>query len=120
MIAVSLGGIAAIVAAAFWGVLVIFLALVLVNLFRLLDSIRALLDGIRRETVPLLGEVRLTVTSVNRELDRADEIMVSAAKMAASAENMTSTVERAVTTPFVKLSAFSAGVSRAFRRLRRE
>ena len=64
MIALSGGDVALIVLAAFWGVLVLFLAVVLLMTFRVLDSTRVLIDGVRQETVPLLGEVRTTVTSV--------------------------------------------------------
>jgi uncharacterized protein YoxC len=103
---------ALIILAVFWGVLVLFLSLVLVNLFRVLESTKGLIDGIRQETVPLLSEVKVSVTKVNRELDRADGIM-------ASVQRLTSVVERAVSSPLVKAASFGAGASRAFRRLRR-
>ena len=63
------GDISLIVLAAFWGLLVLFLALVLLTMFRVLESTKLLIDGIRQETVPLLGEVKTTVSGVNRELD---------------------------------------------------
>ena len=61
------GDISLIVLAAFWGLLVLFLALVLLTMFRVLESTKLLIDGIRQETVPLLGEVKTTVSGVNRE-----------------------------------------------------
>ncbi|HXF57774.1 MAG TPA: DUF948 domain-containing protein [Actinomycetota bacterium] len=111
---------AAIIAAAFWAVLVLFLALVLVNLFRLVESARALVDGIRQETVPLLAEVKATVSSLNRELDRVDGLVESAGRIVKSAERVSSVVEQAVSSPLIKAVAFGAGASRALRRLRRE
>ena len=117
MVAVSAGGVAAIIAAAFWALLVLFLALVMVNVFRLLEAMKALVDGIREETVPLLGEVKTTVRSVNRELDRADGLLESAGKIAKSAERLSSVVEQTVSSPLIKIAAFGAGVSRAFRRV---
>ena len=71
---ISAGGVAAIILAAFWALLVVFIALVLVNLFRVLESTKMLIDGITQETVPLLGEVKTTVAGVNKELDRVDGI----------------------------------------------
>jgi uncharacterized protein YoxC len=120
VIAVSGGDVALIVLAAFWGVLVLFLAVVLLMTFRVLDSTRILIDGVRQETVPLLGEVRTTVTSVNKELDRVDTIMESAGKMSKAAERITTAVEHAVTSPLVKFAAFGAGASAALKRLRGE
>jgi uncharacterized protein YoxC len=120
MVAISAGGVAAVIAAAFWAILVLFLALVMVNVFRVLESVKVLLDGIREETVPLLGEVRVTVTSVNKELDRADTLLESAGNVARSAERLSSVVEQTVSSPLIKIAAFGAGVSRAFRRVRKE
>jgi uncharacterized protein YoxC len=120
LIALSGGDVALIVLAAFWGVLVLFLAVVLLMTFRVLDSTRILIDGVRQETVPLLGEVRTTVTSVNKELDRVDTIMESAGKMSKAAERITTAVEHAVTNPLVKFAAFGAGASAALKRLRGE
>jgi uncharacterized protein YoxC len=120
MVAISAGGVAAVIAAAFWAILVLFLALVMVNVFRVLESVKVLLDGIREETVPLLGEVRVTVRSVNRELDRADTLLESAGNVARSAERLSSVVEQTVSSPLIKIAAFGAGVSRAFRRVRKE
>jgi uncharacterized protein YoxC len=116
----SLGGIAAIVAAFVWLVLVLFLSLVFVNLFRVLESTKMLIDGIRQETVPLLAEVRTTVTGVNKELNRVDTMLDSATKIAKNAERISSVVEQAVSSPLIKIIAFGAGASRAARRLRKK
>jgi uncharacterized protein YoxC len=109
---------ALIILAAFWGVLVLFIALVLVNLFRVLESTKGLIDGIRQETVPLLSEVRTSVMKMNRELDRADGIMESAGNITRSVERLSSIVERTVASPLVKAAAFGAGASKAFKRFR--
>ena len=55
------GDVALIVLAAFWGLLVLFLCIVLLNTFRVLESTKMLIDGIREETVPLLTEVKGSV-----------------------------------------------------------
>ncbi len=120
VLALSGGDVALIVLAAFWGVLVLFLSLMLLTLFRVLESTKTLIDGIRDETVPLIGEVKVTVVSVNKELDRVDGIMESAGKMAKSAERLTAVVEQTGSSPLIKVVAFGAGASRAIRRFRGE
>jgi hypothetical protein len=120
VLALSGGDVALIILAAFWGVLVLFLSLMLLMMFRMLESTKTLIDGIRDETVPLLGEVKVTVVSVNKELDRVDGIMESAGKMAKSAERLTAVVEQTVSSPLIKVVAFSAGASRALKRFRGE
>ena len=114
--AISAGGVAAIILAAFWAVLVVFLCVVLLNVFRVLESTKELIDGVKDETVPLLGEVKTSVTKVNKELDRVDVIMESAGKMTKSAERVTGVVEQAVSSPLVKLIAFVAGASKAVKK----
>jgi uncharacterized protein YoxC len=118
VLAISPGDIALIVVAAFWGVLVIFLAIMMVNLFRLLGEVTTMVKGVREETVPLLGDVRLTVQGVNKELDRVDTLMESGGKMAKSAERMTSAVEQVVTSPLIKIAAATAGAAAFLRRFR--
>jgi uncharacterized protein YoxC len=115
----SLGGVAAIFAAVAWAILALGLFVVMLQVFRVLESTKTIIDDIRRSTVPLLGEVRTTVTSVNKELQRVDGVMESAGKIAKSAERVTTMVEHAVASPLVKIAAFGAGASRALRRLRK-
>ena len=119
MLALTGGDIALIILAAFWGLLVCFLAIVLLNMFRVLESTKVMIDDVREETVPLLHEVTTTVTGVNKELERVDTLMVSAGKIAGSAQRITTVVEQAVSNPLIKLAAFTAGAGQTFRRLRR-
>jgi uncharacterized protein YoxC len=115
----GLGGTAALIAAIVWAVLVVFLSLVFVNLFRVLESTKMMIDDLRKETVPLLHEVTGTVSGVNRELDRVDGMLESAGKIAKNAERISTVVEQAVSSPLIKVAAFGAGASRAMRRMRK-
>jgi len=115
----SAGDVALIVLAVFWGVLVLFLCVVLLNTFRMLESTKMLIDGIRQETVPLLAEVRDSVNKTNRELDRVDGMLVSAGSIVARVEKVSGLVEKAAASPLVKIISFGAGVSKAASRLRR-
>ncbi len=105
----SLGGIAAILIAVAVCVAAVFLAYVFLSISRVLESTKRLIDGARDETVPLLGEVKNTIRSVNKEIDRADSVMAAVSRIA-------STVEKAVSSPLTKLIAFSAGATRAVKR----
>jgi uncharacterized protein YoxC len=112
------GGIAAIVAAVAWLILAVALAWMVFRVSTMVESTKVTIDGVRQETVPLLGEVRVTVTSVNRELDRVDTMLESAGKIVKTTERLTSLIEQTVQTPLVKIAGFSAGVGKAFRRFR--
>ncbi len=114
----SAGDWALIILAVFWAVLVVVLAIVSLNLFRLLGSTRDLLDGLRTETVPLLSNVRETVSLTNRELDRVDQILVSAGSITRKVERLTTLFGQAVEAPLIKAITASAGAAAALRRFR--
>lgn len=107
------GDVALIVLSAFWGLLVLFLCVVLLNTFRVLESTKLLIDGIREETVPLLTEVRGSVERTNRELDRVDGLLISAGEIVQRFSRLSGLVERAATGPLVRIISVGAGVRRA-------
>lgn len=112
------GDVALIVLAAFWGLLVLFLCIVLLNTFRVLESTKMLIDGIREETIPLLTEVKGSVERTNRELDRVDGMLVSAGAIVGRVERISGLVEQAAAGPLVKIISLGAGVSKAAARFR--
>jgi len=116
VIAVSWGGIAAMILAVAWAVLVIFLCLAVYNTSVVLASTKTLIDGITQEMVPLLSEVTTTVTSVNKELDRVDGMVESAGNIVKSAERISTIIEKAVSSPLIKVAAYGAGLTRAAKR----
>lgn len=120
MVAVGIGGIAAMVASVFWALLALGIIYVLFRVASMIEAVRMTIDGVRQQTVPLLREVTTTVTSVNRELDRVDTMLESAGKIVASAERLTKTVEQTMSNPLIKFAGWGAGLTRAFRRLRKE
>jgi hypothetical protein len=95
------------------GAAVVVLCWVLANLFRVLTATKDLIDGVTRQTVPLLGEVSTSVRLVNQELGRVDGILASAETVTATVGNMVNVVSATVTSPLVKLSAFAYGLRRA-------
>ena len=107
------GDVALIVLSSFWGLLVLFLCIVLINTFRVLESTKILIDSMREETVPLLREVKGSVERTNRELDRLDVVLVASGEIVGRVQRISGLVEQAVSSPLVKIISMGAGLRRA-------
>lgn len=101
-------------------VVLLSIAALMSSLFRVSGSLKTLVDGVRDETVPLIGEVTGTVRAVNKELERVDAIVGSVQTIAYNAQTVSETVRAAVTNPLVKALAFMAGARRAARSMRED
>ncbi len=95
------------------GALVVVLCVVMANLFRVITSTRDLIDGVTKQTVPLIGEVGNTVSLVNQELTRVDGILATTEAATASVGNLVNVISITVSSPLVKMSAFVWGLRRA-------
>jgi uncharacterized protein YoxC len=104
------GDTALIVLSAFWGLLVLFLCVVLLNTFRVLESTKMTIDAFRQETVPLLREVKTTVEKTNREIDRVDTMLENANEIVGRVEKLTGLAQEAAASPLVKIISFGAGL----------
>ena len=120
VLALSAGDTALIILAAFWGLLVLFLCIVLVNTFRVLESTKMIIDATREETVPLLREVKGSIERTNRELDRVDGMLEQAGVIVGRVEKLSGLVEEAAASPLVKVISFGAGIRKAVSRARRK
>ena len=118
VIAVGAGDIAVLIFAAFFGVVAVVLALLLGNLFRVVTGLKEMVEGVKDETVPLIGEVGNTVKGVNKEIERLDGIAAGVQGIVESVETITKTVQVTVTNPLVKALAFLVGVRRAANKMR--
>ena len=118
MLAISGGDTALIVLAAFWGLLVLALCVVLLNTFRVLESTKMTIDTMREETVQLLREVKGSVERANRELDRVDGMLVSAGHIVERAQRLSGLVEQAAASPLVKIISLGAGMKSGFAKVR--
>ncbi len=65
---------------------------------------------VTEEVVPILNKAQTTVDDVNRELDRVDEILVTAVHGAKGAERTLQTISSAATAPVRILTGVAAGV----------
>jgi uncharacterized protein YoxC len=107
------GEVAGLIVAIFWGVLVCFLAYVLVKLGKVVGETAKLVSGVAEQTVPLLGEVTTSVVHVNAELTRVDTITANVQEISTNARAMTSLFSATIGSPMIKVAAFSYGVRRA-------
>ena len=110
LLALTGGDTALIVMAAFWGLLVLALCVVLLNTFRVLESTKITIDAMREETVPLLREVKTSVEKMNGEIDRVDTMLESAGQIVGRVEKLSGLVEEAAASPLVKVISFGAGL----------
>jgi uncharacterized protein YoxC len=115
---VSIGEWAAIIAAVAWAVLVLVLVVVSLGLFRVLDTTRSLIEGIRQETVPLLGEVRTSVVTMNKNLEHSDDLLVSVGNVTRTVERISGLVDQFVSTPLIKAISYGYGAQQALRSFR--
>jgi len=111
---------AVIVIAAFFALAVVVVSILVLNLFRVVSSLKELVEGVTQETVPLIHEVGNTVKGVNHEIERVDSIMASAQNVAQNASTISETVKLAVTNPLVKALAFAAGARRATKKFKED
>jgi len=98
-----------------------FAALVVV-LWRVLQATRELgeqLAQLRRDTQPLLEELRASVDGARDDLDRFDQLLGSAEAISASVNGATRVTRIALSAPVIKTVALASGTSRAASRLRR-
>lgn len=114
------GEVAALVAALAFLALVVFLAITLVKLHGTLSSLQSMVDDLHRTTIPVLEELRETVTTLNVEMDRIDGILASAESVVSSASNVAGLVSQTVSNPLVKGLAFLAGVAAGARKLKKK
>jgi uncharacterized protein YoxC len=108
------GDVAGLIVAVFWGVLVCFLAYVLVKLGKVIGEAAKLVSGVADQTVPLLGEVTTSVVHVNAELTRVDTITANVEDISGNAKALTSLFAATLGSPLIKVAAFSYGVRRTF------
>ena len=109
----SVGQIAALVAAGAFVVLVLLLAVPLLKLGRTLDEATTALRKAHEGTAPLLDGAGTTLTTVNTQLERVDGLTASAQAVAANTRVLTSIFTATLGGPLVKAAALSYGLRKA-------
>ncbi len=111
----SLGGIAAIVAAAFWALLVLFLILTLRRVNRLVEATTALVETNSERLTRLLDEAAATASSAHSDLDTLGDVLGNVRGIVGTAARFTSLFERVILGPLEKLIAIASLLSRIAR-----
>ena len=110
---ISVGQLAALIAAIGFALLMLALCYVVLKLAKTVDETSRLVAGINDKTMPLLGEVTASVTHVNQELVRVDAITANVQSMTGNVSALTSLFAATLGSPVIKVAAFSYGVRRA-------
>jgi hypothetical protein len=94
------------------------LTLVLVRLAGSITRLTSLIEGLERETLPVINEAGQTVVRVNAELDKADLVTTSAVDAADGIDTAVRAVTLALVRPVQKVSALGEGVAHGVAALR--
>src|SRR5437867_11195455 len=98
-------------------VLAMALLFVMVSLTRTLRSLRAVVEDLNRETVPLVAELRGDAARASAGLDRVGDLVEAAESVTRTVDGASRLAFMTFSNPVVKLLAMGHGVSRAGRRL---
>jgi uncharacterized protein YoxC len=109
----SVGQIAAIIAAVAFVILVVLLAIPLLKLGRTLDEATIAIRKAHEGTEPLLNDANVTLTTVNTQLERVDGVTASAQAVAANTKALTTLFTATLGGPLVKVAALSYGLRKA-------
>jgi hypothetical protein len=93
------------------------IALLVNALVRSLNELRAVLDDLRGEAVPLMGELRTTVSAAGAEVDRVDGLLETAEAISARVDGVSRVGYLAFRRPMIRFVAVGRGVRRGARRL---
>jgi len=116
---VTAGDWAAVAAAGAAVLAVVGLLVAMASLTRTLAALRVTVDDLRRQTVPLLGDVQTTVRQANAELERVDALLGTAESISTTVDSASRLAYLAFSNPVIKALALGAGTSRAVKRFRR-
>lgn len=109
----SAGEIAGLVAAGAFVLLVLVLAVPIVKLGRTVDETTKLIAGVNERTLPMIGNLDLTVRQVNGQLERVDAITANTQAVTTNVAALTSLFASTLGSPVIKVAAFTYGVRKA-------
>ena len=106
--------IAAIIAASAFALFVLFTAIPLVKLGRLLDETSASVRELSEDFSPLLTGLTETVTEANKQLARIDVITENVAEVSENISSLVAVFTASVGSPIVKIAGFAKSLSGIF------
>jgi len=116
----SVGEVAGLIAAVAFVALVVFCAVPLLKLGRVLEELRLLVRDVGHNSVPILVELKGTVTATNDELAKLSVVTDDVAKVSShatvvseNAAQMSTLFSTTLGGPLIKTAAFTYGVRKA-------
>jgi hypothetical protein len=100
-------------------VAVVLLAFALVSITKTLRAVRATVELLRSEMVPVVVELGDTVRSANSELERLGVVIGTAESIGGTVDSASRLAYLAFSNPVIKTMAVASGTARAARRFRR-
>ncbi len=108
------GEIAAIIAASAFALFILFTAIPLVKLGRLLDETSASVRELSEGVAPLLTGLTDTVTETNKQLARIDVITENVAEVSENISSLVAVFTASVGSPLVKIAGYAKSLSALF------
>lgn len=112
------GDLAAVVVAIVSLVATAALTVAVAALVRTLRELRAVLDTLHDQTLPLVEDLRVAVDQAGADLERVEGIIDSAARITSTVDSASRLTYQALSPPLIKTVSMMAGLRRAGRRLR--
>lgn len=110
---------AAVVVALTSGLALVVLVWAAVALTKSMRLLRQSIEEIRRESLPVVAELRSAVAQANGELERVDSLLGTAESISSTLDSASRLAYLAFSNPVIKVIAFASGTGRAARRFRR-
>lgn len=104
------GDIAAIIAAGAFALLVLFIAVPLVKLGKVLDETRESIRSVNEEVAPLLTELTQTVQATNKQLAKVDVITENVSEVTGNISALVAVFASTVGSPLVKIAGLTTGL----------
>ena len=104
------GDIAALIAAGGFVLLVLFSAVPLLKLGRVLDETRNSIRDLNESVSPLLTELTETVAQTNKQLERVDVITENVAEMSANINSVVAVFTSAIGSPLAKFAGIAQSI----------
>ena len=98
--------------------LAVALAVVTTQLLRTIRSLRAVVDDLHKETVPLLASLEADARRAGQGLDKVGDLVGAAESVTRRVDGASKLAYATFSSPVVKVLAVGHGVSRVSRRLR--
>ncbi len=108
----SAGDLAAVLVSLVMIAAIVVIAVVTGAMLRTLRELRATLEVLRGEVVPLMGELRDTVSAAGAEVDRVDDLLDTAEAISATVEGASRVGYLAFRAPLIRVVALGRGMRR--------